>query len=100
MCSKRRAQDDTPGDPELNRANKVEVGWNPGKNVWRGRGRARKALLGRNISRRRERSTMLKAKAILKMWAGMYCPRNLGVTRGLLGAVSVADPGWNGLGSE
>lgn len=51
-------------------------------------------LLGRNISRRREWSTVLKAREILKIQAGKYCPCNLGILRSLLGTVSVTGSGW------
>ena len=55
--------------------------------VWRNR-RARRVLLGRNISRGREQPTVSKARGILKIQTGRYCPCNLGVTRGLLGLPS------------
>lgn len=51
--------------------------------VWRDKRTARRVLLGRNISRRREQSTVSEARGILKIQTGRYCPCNLGVTRGL-----------------
>ena len=56
--------------------------------VWRDRRRARRVLLGRNISRRREQPTVSKARGILKIQTGRYCPCNLGVIRSLLGLPS------------
>ena len=48
--------------------------------VWRDRRRVRRVLLGRNTSRRREQPTVSKARGILQIQTGRYCPCNLGVT--------------------
>ena len=48
--------------------------------VWRDRRRVRRVLLGRNTLRRREQPTVSKARGILKIQTGRYCPCNLGVT--------------------
>ena len=40
------------------------------RSVWRGRRKAGRVLLGRNRSRRRELSTVSKAREIFKIWSG------------------------------